>query len=107
MQSVECNTILYAAYKIAIKRRNFKKKNRVQFKNHFPDCNQGHVDGQADSFDRQDDMEVVMNDVDEIPLVERNHNHPFFEFRYRSSEIHEIGFLSRPSGRSLDEIESV
>ena len=65
------------------------------------------MDGQADSFDRQDDMEVVMNDVDEIPLVERNHNHPIFEFRNRSSEIHEIGFLSRPSGRSLDETESV
>ena len=85
--------------KFAMKKDNFKKFS-VQFKYHFPDRNQGHVDGQEDSFDRQDDMNAVMNGVGEIPLVERNHNHPFFEFRNRSSEIHEIGFLSRPSGRS-------
>ena len=53
------------------------------------------MDGQADSFDRQDDMEAVMNDVDEIPLVERNHNHPFFRVQITKEITNKTCFKSK------------
>ena len=43
---------------------------------HCPYCRRGHEYGQEDSFDRQDDMEVVKIGVGGYPLVERNHNRP-------------------------------